>query len=124
MLISSALNTSTGTGELDTDLGLPRVPMLTTSSTYSLSCANEPTESIVLTAMIVVKDSLEAAQIALFNIIISLRIDIKLESSAFIHQFLCFCELKRDFFSKNLIAIGFVTPYETNFKLVIHHDLN
>jgi len=78
----------------------------------------------VLTAIIVVKDSLEAAQIALFNIIISLRIDIKLESSDFIHQFLCFCELKRDFFFKNLVAIGFVTPYETNFKFVIHHDLN
>jgi hypothetical protein len=65
--------------------------MLTTSSTYSLSCANEPTESIVLTAMIVVKDSLEAAQIALFNIIISLRIDIKIYLGCFIHQFFCFC---------------------------------
>jgi len=35
--------------------------------------------------MIVVKDSLEAAHIALFTIIISLRIDKKLELALFIH---------------------------------------
>ena len=49
--------------------------MLTTSSTNSLSCENVSTESIELKANTVIKDSLEAVQIALFNIIISLRID-------------------------------------------------
>ena len=35
-----------------------------------------------------------------------------------------FMRIKTGFFLKNLVAIGFVTPYETNFKFVIHHDLN
>ena len=71
--MSSELITSTGTGELETDLGLPRVPRVTTSSTNSSSWAKEITGNDELTAKIVIIKTFERFNIVLFNINISLN---------------------------------------------------